>query len=54
MNKELVKILNKHLINIIEKSGGQKRLTQPKIILQITINKLFNSYATHIETILAY
>ena len=50
---ELVKVFNKHYINIIEKSGGQKPTNIAKNLL-MTIDKLLNSYATHIETILAY
>ena len=51
---ELVKVFNKHNINSVEKSGGQKPTNIAKRNSKITIGKLLNSYATHIETILAY
>ena len=49
---ELVKVFNKYYVNIIEKSGGQKPTNI--VILYIMIDKLLNSYAAHIETILVY
>ena len=51
---ELVKVFNKHYINIIQKSGGQKPTNIAKSHSIDTINKQLNSYATHIETILTY
>ena len=54
---ELVKVFNKHYINIIEKSSGQKPTNVAKVAKNHSTDndkKLLNSYATHIETILAY
>ena len=51
---ELVKVFNKHYINIIEKSGGQKPTNIAKSHSTDNDKKLLKSYATHIETILTY
>ena len=51
---KLVKVFNKHYINIIEKSGGQKPTNTATNHTTENDNKLLNSYVTHTETILAY
>ena len=53
---ELVQVLNKHYINIIEKSAVQKltKIAKSHSIDNEKQNKLLNSYASYIKTILAY
>ena len=51
---KLVKVFNKHYINILEKSGGQKPTNTATSHTTENDNKLLNSYVTHTETILAY